>query len=193
MASSPSTRDGLVAAARELLWERGYESTSPKAIMQASGAGQGSFYHHFRSKRDLAAAALEEVADDLISGLEGVFDPRKPALARVEDWLLLPRNALAGCRLGRMALEKSVLEDDVLRRPVVRYFKAAEKHLRAAVTEAQQRGEISGKVDCDDLASMLLTVIQGGYLVSRAHRDPDKLGKAVRAAVSLLTLHRTRT
>src|SRR4051812_44423200 len=51
-----STSDRLVETTRELLWERGYVGTSPKAIQQRSGVGQGSMYHHFGGKPDLALA-----------------------------------------------------------------------------------------------------------------------------------------
>ncbi len=49
-----STREHLVAAAKGLLWERGYAAMSPRAVLRASGAGQGSLYHHFAGKADLA-------------------------------------------------------------------------------------------------------------------------------------------
>ena len=51
------TRDQLIDSTRELLWERGYVGTSPKAIQQRAGAGQGSMYHHFAGKKELALAA----------------------------------------------------------------------------------------------------------------------------------------
>jgi TetR/AcrR family transcriptional repressor of nem operon len=35
---------------RELRWERGYAATSPRAILDRAGAGQGSMYHHFAGK-----------------------------------------------------------------------------------------------------------------------------------------------
>src|SRR3954468_17749100 len=50
-----STPERLIESTRELLWERGYVGTSPKAILERSGAGQGSMYHHFKGgKPDLA-------------------------------------------------------------------------------------------------------------------------------------------
>ena len=183
-------RDGLLTAARALLWERGYESTSPRDIMDASGAGQGSFYHHFDSKRDLAAAALDEVADDLIAALGATFEPSKPALRRVHDWLAAPRKALAGCKLGRLAQERSVVEDPELRKPLTRYFRAVEKHLREALIEAFKEGELSKSVTASDLASMIVSVVQGGYVLSRVHDDPNKLAESVRAARALLTAQR---
>ena len=57
-----TTRDRLIQSAQELLWERGFVGMSPKTIQARSGAGQGSMYHHFKGKADLAAAAIEEQA-----------------------------------------------------------------------------------------------------------------------------------
>ena len=59
--------DDLIKATKALLWEKGYDATSPRAIQALSNAGQGSFYHHFRSKKDLAATALEAVVDERIA------------------------------------------------------------------------------------------------------------------------------
>src|SRR3954453_13559214 len=57
--------DRLIESTRELLWERGYVGTSPKAIQQLAGAGQGSMYHHFEGKPDLARAAIERTAAEM--------------------------------------------------------------------------------------------------------------------------------
>jgi AcrR family transcriptional regulator len=57
--------DRLIESTRELLWERGYVGTSPKAIQQRAGVGQGSMYHHFTGKPDLALAAVRRTAEEL--------------------------------------------------------------------------------------------------------------------------------
>lgn len=68
-----STQERLIEATRELLWERGYVGTSPKAIQQHAGAGQGSMYHHFTGKPDLALAAIRRTAEELWAGAEEVL------------------------------------------------------------------------------------------------------------------------
>ena len=180
------TRDRMLDATRSLLQERGYDATSPKAIMVESGAGQGSFYHFFGGKKELAAAALELVADALIADLARVFDPRRPGIDCVRAWLEMPRKALSGCRLGRLAMENSVVEQDELRAPVARYFKAAERALRAALRRAQKERALARAADPEDLSVALLAIVQGGYVLSRATRDADKLRDAVRGALRLL-------
>ena len=46
-------------AALDLIWENSYGTTSVDAICERAGAKKGSFYYFFKSKSELAAAALE--------------------------------------------------------------------------------------------------------------------------------------
>lgn len=59
-----NTAERLIESAQALLWERGYVGTSPRAIQERAGAGQGSMYHHFRGKPDLALAAMRRSAEE---------------------------------------------------------------------------------------------------------------------------------
>lgn len=65
-----STPERLIESTRELLWERGYVGTSPKAILERAGAGQGSMYHHFKGKPELALAAIRRTAEELLATAE---------------------------------------------------------------------------------------------------------------------------
>ena len=47
----------LVKAAKKLMWERGYEGVSPRDLLDESGAGHGSLYHHFKGKLNLASVS----------------------------------------------------------------------------------------------------------------------------------------
>jgi TetR/AcrR family transcriptional repressor of nem operon len=60
-----STVERLIESTQELLWERGYTGTSPKAIQQRAGAGQGSMYHHFAGKPELALTAINRTAEEM--------------------------------------------------------------------------------------------------------------------------------
>jgi AcrR family transcriptional regulator len=54
-----TARERLIASAQELLWERGYVGTSPRAIQERARAGQGSMYHHFKGKAGLFLAVAD--------------------------------------------------------------------------------------------------------------------------------------
>src|SRR5579859_7335815 len=100
--SRMTTRDRLVAATAEQLWANGYAATSPADIQRAARAGQGSMYHHFSGKADLARAAIEHLAGELADGLDETLEAAPPGLPRVLAYLERERDPLRGCRMGRL-------------------------------------------------------------------------------------------
>ncbi|MGE5475619.1 MAG: TetR/AcrR family transcriptional regulator [Bacteroidales bacterium] len=55
----PSRRDELVEAALGLFLRNGFHATGIAAILAAAGVNKMTLYHHFASKEELVAAALE--------------------------------------------------------------------------------------------------------------------------------------
>jgi TetR/AcrR family transcriptional regulator, transcriptional repressor for nem operon len=182
-----SKRDAIVQAAKDLLWEQGYEAMSPRDVMERSGAGQGSLYHHFKGKSDLAEQALGEVNAELRAIADRVFDrPERPPLERVRRFLqALSRDPLKGCRVGRLAVESSI-EQDAIRLPVAAWFAYAEGKVAGALREAQAAGDLREGVDPDDVALTVMALVQGGYLLARAHQDPAAMHRAIAGGMALL-------
>ncbi|NIP15833.1 MAG: TetR family transcriptional regulator [Pseudomonadales bacterium] len=56
-------RERLLAAARELFAEQGFDHTSTQQIAGAAGVSEGILFHHFGSKRGL----LERIAEDFVA------------------------------------------------------------------------------------------------------------------------------
>src|SRR5580704_13777671 len=57
--ATKSTRDHLIDTGLKLMHQHGYNATGLTEILKAADVPKGSFYHHFGSKEDFAAAALE--------------------------------------------------------------------------------------------------------------------------------------
>ncbi len=180
-----TTREKLLNSAKNLLWQVGYEAMSPRKILKESGAGQGSFYHHFTGKFDLAATALNEVEQEMKDNFAKAFDENLAPLARVQKYLTTPRNGLKGCRLGRLANEESIVET-ALHKPVSRYFSFIEKKIEVALSEAIELGELPAQINPANMAISIVATIQGGYIMSRIHRDPDHINKATANVAALL-------
>lgn len=79
-----NSRAAIIAAARTLFAERGFEDASTRAIVEASGTSKGSFYHFFSSKEDLYATVLEEMIDELWA--TGVGEVAQEAVDRESYW-----------------------------------------------------------------------------------------------------------
>lgn len=181
-----SKRDALLEATQALLWERGYDATSPRQILERSQAGQGSLYHHFRrGKKELALTALEAVEANMTAAFEQLFDPKLPIIERVERYIGAPRDALKGCPLGRLAGDVTTTTDAELRQPAERFFQHAQTRIAQALTDAVDEGEIELSGRPDEVAAALLAVVQGGYILSRLSNDSALLRTAIRGALTL--------
>ncbi len=176
----------LLDAAKSLLWEGGYEKMSPRKVLDRSGVGHGSLYHHFPTKRALAAAALVDVERELTEAAEKIFASEAPPLERIRRWLALERNGLAGCRLGRLANEAEVIDHDDLRMPIADYFARVLELVRVALAEAADRNEFPSQLSTSDVAAALVAIVQGGYTLSRALGDRDAIARTTKGAIALL-------
>ena len=186
-------RERLVRSAQELLWERGYVATSPKAIQQRSGAGQGSMYHHFTGKAQLARVALERTAAAERERAELLLSGPGTALERLTGYLRREREALRGCPIGRHALDPEVVADDALREPLATTFGWLRGRLTEIVAEGQRAGEFPTALDPAGVAAAVVATVQGGYVLARAAGDPRPFADATEGAAQMLVALAGRT
>lgn len=78
LAKGQSTREHLLAAARELFARDGYDATSIEVVLRRSGVSRGSLYHHFPDKKALFEAVVHrlqaEVIESTIKAAKGSAD-----------------------------------------------------------------------------------------------------------------------
>jgi TetR/AcrR family transcriptional repressor of nem operon len=183
------TRERLITTTRELLWERGYVGTSPKAIQQRSGAGQGSMYHHFHGKSDLALAAIRLSAEDMRARAEAEFAGPGTVVERVTAYLRREREVLKGCPIGRLTQDSDVIAHPELREPVKETFAWLTDRLAELLREGCANGEIDSGLDPAATAAALVAVLQGGYVLARAAGSAKVYAQAVDGALGLLAGH----
>ncbi len=181
------TAERLIASTQELLWERGYVGTSPKAIQERAGAGQGSMYHHFRGKPDLALAAMRRSAGELRSQIDSQLAEGETSLEKIGTYLLRERDPLKGCRVGRLSMDPEVVASDELRRPIHETLTWLRTRLAALVAEGVAAGELRPGLDPEETAATITAVVQGGYVLARAAGDREPFDQAVRGALGMLT------
>jgi Tetracyclin repressor-like, C-terminal domain len=83
-------------------------------------------------------------------------------------------------------MDPDVMADQELRRPVEHAFAAVRERLAAVIEEGRQNGELNLSVDPAAVATALVAVLQGGYVLARAADSADAYTQAVEGALALL-------
>jgi AcrR family transcriptional regulator len=180
-----ATRERLLAAARELFGERGYEATSIEAVLESSQAARGALYHHFPSKAEL----FDAVARQVFAGIA----QQTTAAARTEVGTLEQLRAGSQAWL-RMALDPAVQRIALLDPPSalgwMRWRELDEQYtlggLRASMRSLAAEGRIAGEQQ-ELLAYMLLAALnEAALFIASADDQPAALATGMAAIDTLL-------
>ncbi|WP_425837717.1 TetR/AcrR family transcriptional regulator [Streptomyces fractus] len=182
-----TTPERLIETTRELLWERGYVGTSPKAILQRAGVGQGSMYHHFTGKQDLALAAIKVTGDEMRTAVDRLLAGGGSAYERIAAYLLRERDVLRGCPVGRLTMDPDVIASDELRAPVDETIAYVEGRIAEVVQEGVDSGELAPHLVPREIAAAVVATVQGGYVLARASGDTTAFDAGARGLLALLS------
>jgi len=176
-----------VERAAELFAERGIAGTSLDEVLAAANAGKGQFYHYFRSRDELAAAAVGHRCAQVIAGLTQALGDVS-SLAGLEQALAglidgFERAGLPGCPIGTLATEVAG-RNEAARLRAAAGFDAWERLLADALARMRQRGELRADAPPAMLATGLLASIEGGMVLSQTRKDAASLRIAVNAGLA---------
>jgi TetR/AcrR family transcriptional regulator, transcriptional repressor for nem operon len=182
-----ASRERIVERAAELFAERGIAATSVDEVLAAAGAGKGQFYHYFRSRDELAAAAVGFRCAQVLAGLTQALGGVS-SLAGLEDALEgfiagFEQAGLPGCPIGTLATEVAGRNEDA-RLQAAAGFDAWERLLAGALERMRERGELRADARPAVLATGLLASIEGGMVLSQARKDMASLRVAVEAGLA---------
>src|SRR5438552_12313036 len=172
-------KERLTDAAMELIWENSYGATSVDAICERAGAKKGSFYYFFKSKSELAAAALEADWNKKRAEMDAIFSPTVPPLERFERYFDFVADRLAelqrrcgsilGCPMLSIGCEVST-QDQVVRDTVDRILDRKVKYFESAVRDAHAQGLIEAP-DPEAKAKALFACYHGTLAQARIQND----------------------
>jgi TetR/AcrR family transcriptional repressor of nem operon len=180
-----SSKERLLAAAKELFLARGYAATTVDAICEKAQLTKGSFYYSFDSKEDLGLAVLNwslgRGVQMLASGPHAqMVDPVEKAFAFLEHLeKCAPELWSRGCLLGSFATELADTNPRV-QQAVAGLFQAVADYFAEQLQPLAAQGTGKQAPPASELADTLLGLIEGSITLAKAHRDPSRLPKAIR-------------
>ena len=181
------TRSRMIEAAIEGLQQRGLNGMSFTDVLASSGAARGAIYHHFPGgKRQLAAEAAARFGADVLARLGNL--PGVTPVGVVEAFLAEIRPVIEASTHGRGCAVAAVTVDpdptgDELRTIAAAAFTAWGRQLATALETAGLSAE-----SATDLASLLITVLEGSQVLCRATGNLDAFDQATRAVLRVCAM-----
>lgn len=167
--SEKSTRDQIVEAADELIYQHGFEHTSFSHIAEAVQISRGNFYYHFKSKDEILDAVIERRLADTRKKLEQWESQRGTPAERIRCFIHIlianqARIEMHGCPVGTLTTELAKL-DHPAQAEAKQLFTLFRTWLR------DQFVQLGRSADADELAMHLLARSQGVATLANAFRD----------------------
>ena len=179
--ATKSTRDHLIDTGLKLMHQHGYNATGLTEILKAADVPKGSFYHHFGSKEDFAAAALERYTTREAKHAATVLnDAKAPPLKRLKRYFTDlvrfygQKGEIPGCMMGRFSLEIAAANPQ-LRKQISGSFAHWEHTIATVVQQAVAQKELPADTDSESLAGFLLNSWEGALLRSQAEENDSPL------------------
>jgi TetR/AcrR family transcriptional repressor of nem operon len=193
-------KERLMKAAMDLMWHNSYSAASVDAICERAGAKKGSFYHFFKSKSELAAAALEADWKKKQSEMDSMFSPTVPPLERFDRYfdsvygrlteVQKKCGSILGCPFVSVGGEVST-QDQIVREAIDRIMDRKLQFFVSAVRDAAAQGLIDAP-DPVAKAKALFACYQGTVAQARIQKDLELLRQFKHVARDVLGVKRAR-
>lgn len=158
----------------DLIRLKGYAATRVEDICERAGLSKGSFFHHFKSKEELAVAAADywgEVSTALFGNAP--YHALPNPLARIFAYINLRKTLLQGGPPNFSCLAGTMLQETYALHPEIRDAcgKTILNHaagLESDIAEAMRERGIDGDWTAKSLALHTQTVLQGAFILAKA-------------------------
>jgi AcrR family transcriptional regulator len=156
-------RSEIVSAALRLADAMGPDRLTTEAIAVEIGVSQPAIFRHFRTKPAIWQAVAETLKDWMAAAWDGVLDGPPAPVERVRD--------LVGTQLRLIEATPAIpailfsrelhVENEGLRACFLDLMRRFHRTIAGEVRRAQEDGEIARGLDPDDIAFLLISLVQG--------------------------------
>lgn len=169
----PDTKRRLVDAGVALMRARGFNATSLDDICKAAEVTKGGFFHYFKSKDEVAKAAIIEFAKERAKTYrEAPFrrlgDPLDRVFGRLDFAIESAKSGrlTKGCLIGTLAQEMA-FTNPAIRDVCWDSFQETTGDFEKDLTEAKAKYAPKASFDPGKLASLYVVAMQGSLLLAK--------------------------
>jgi TetR/AcrR family transcriptional repressor of nem operon len=171
----PETKRKLVDAGVKLMRARGFNATTVDDICATAGVTKGGFFHYFKSKEEIAKAAVTRFREQKAKAFQDApFRKLADPLDRVFGRLDFARESSGGgrhltkgCLIGVFAQELSFTNPE-LRSACQDSFARMAKDFEKDLAEAKSLHAPKSDFDPKNVAMLYVSIVQGSLMLAKA-------------------------
>jgi TetR/AcrR family transcriptional regulator, transcriptional repressor for nem operon len=172
-----SAKNKILDAALNVIRAKGYAATTVDDLCAASDVTKGAFFHHFKSKDDLAVAAAEhwsKVTGELFKAAP--YHRHTDPLERVLGYLDFRNQLLTGevaeftCLVGTM-LQETFESSPAIRAACEASIVGHAAKIETDIAEAMRQRGLRAEWTAKSLALHTQAVLQGAFILAKAKAD----------------------
>ena len=171
---STDTRTQILDTAQDLIQRVGVNAMSYQHISEAVGIRKASIHYHFPTKDDLVATLLDRYNDSFLRLVDGVIAQPDSAAIKLRRYCSLFEATLSSgqgdkaCLYGMVGAELATLKHPLVER-VSAFYRNNEARLVQIFTQGKESGDFGFAGDIHAMAILVFSLLEGGFLVTRAH------------------------
>ncbi len=178
-----ATREGIVAAARELIAHGGYSEAPVAAVAERAGVATGTVYRHFPSKADLFSEVFRTASQHEVDALSdaAASAPGGAAAKLAAAAEAFARRALRAPRLAWALLAEPV--DPAIEAERLAFRRAYRDAMAAVIIEGVDAGELppqDAEVSAAALVGAIGEAMVGPLSPTAGPHDPEALISSLR-------------
>src|SRR5580692_10792928 len=175
MRKGEQTRREIIRKAAPIFNQKGYDGAAMSDLMRATGFEKGGIYRHFGSKQELAEEAFDHAwkraLDSRFEGTQKITN----TVDRLRQVVRNFRERRAGLVPGGCPLLNTAIDSDdgnpQLRAKARQALSLWLDRLQAIAEEGKRRGEVRSDVDSAKLAMLIVSTLEGSFMIRRLQRN----------------------
>jgi TetR/AcrR family transcriptional regulator, lmrAB and yxaGH operons repressor len=188
--AATDTRSRILQAAYRLLRKRGYHASGLTDVLELAQAPKGSMYHHFPGgKEELGVAVVAIITNDLLTIFSAPVQSNTATVLKVAGKELLAVTERTQFEICAM-FSSFVAEAQSSPKLAIAVSQAYARMVAALKLRLIQDG--MGNRHAEDLAKIVIALLEGGSMLAQAQRDSRALKLAIDQAVKLCAQPRVR-
>ena len=175
------TRTRILEAAREEIFQNGYQGMRIEAILQKTHLAKGALYHHFPNKLALGYAVVEEVLmGHFQTTWEDLFAQSKDPLTTLKKMFLLKAESYQngacfnGCPLNNLNQEMAAIDSGFHQR-LEKVFETAHITIVRSLEEGQVNNIVRKDIDPVKISMFIFSSYQGIMGAAKCMQAPELL------------------